>query len=319
MVFRTVSAIAVLLICFGTSGGEALAQYYPPARAYPPPQTYPPQGYYPRQGYRPLPPVVDDDADDDMVYDLEDRLLPPGATVEQQANKPPSPNGRYKSSGTYRDERQRGYRDLPPQEDYAPYYGVPGAIPPGPAVSAEQDWHDTMRSPPPVSPRSDWSGNIRSARDWIDARRRPAQYGRTPTRRTARDWREQGIGTAVPSHARRLSHQGTGGHDHRGYAEYLPLSRARRWQGAALRGRRWPRGLHLVGHRTSDEDGGVAGLDSAGRDDRTPALSAALYGWRRNQPARRARALSRQVRPIASTAPISRRPSAPSCPPAASG
>jgi lipoprotein-anchoring transpeptidase ErfK/SrfK len=151
MVFRTVSAIAVLLICFGTSGGEALAQYHPPARAYPPPQTYPPQGYYPRQGYRPLPPVVDDDADDDMVYELEDRLLPPGATVEHQANKPPSPNGRYKSSGTYRDERQRGYRDLPPQEDYAPYYGVPGGIPPGPAVSAEQDWHDTMRSRPPVS------------------------------------------------------------------------------------------------------------------------------------------------------------------------
>src|SRR5437016_2091258 len=43
MVFRTVSAIAVLLICFGASGGETLAQYYPPARAYPPPQTYPPQ------------------------------------------------------------------------------------------------------------------------------------------------------------------------------------------------------------------------------------------------------------------------------------
>ena len=61
-------------------GGEALAQYYPPARAYPPPQTYPPQGYYPRQGYRPLPPVVDDDADDDMVYDLKTvcfhRVLP---------------------------------------------------------------------------------------------------------------------------------------------------------------------------------------------------------------------------------------------------
>jgi hypothetical protein len=103
-----------------------LAQYYPPARAYPPPQTYPPQGYYHRQGYRPLPPIADDDPDDDMVYDLEDRLLPPGATVEQQANKPPSPNGQYKSSGTSRDGRQRGYRDLPPQEDYAPYYGVPG-------------------------------------------------------------------------------------------------------------------------------------------------------------------------------------------------
>jgi hypothetical protein len=71
-----------------------LAQYYPPARAYPPPQTCPPQGYYHRQGYRPLPPIADDDPDDDMVYDLEDRL-PPGTTVEQQANKPPSPNGRF--------------------------------------------------------------------------------------------------------------------------------------------------------------------------------------------------------------------------------
>src|SRR5262245_58278509 len=75
MVFRTVSAIAALLICVGASGGKALAQYYPPAQAYPPPQAYPPQGYYPRQGYRPLPPVVDDD--DDMVYDLQDRPLPP--------------------------------------------------------------------------------------------------------------------------------------------------------------------------------------------------------------------------------------------------
>src|SRR5207247_1232506 len=146
MVFRTVSAIAALLIFFGASGGKALAQYYPPVQAYPPPQAYPPQGYYPRQGYRPLPPVVDDDEDDDMVYDL-DHPLPPGAAVEPQANKPPPPNGRHGSSGTYRDGRQRGYRDLSPQdgEDYEPalfgtrpYYGVPG-IPLGPADSTERD------------------------------------------------------------------------------------------------------------------------------------------------------------------------------------
>src|SRR2546428_396773 len=75
MVFHTVSAIAALLIFFGASGGKALAQYYPPAQAYPPPQAYPPEGYYPRQAYPPLPPVVDDDADDDMVYDLPDQLF----------------------------------------------------------------------------------------------------------------------------------------------------------------------------------------------------------------------------------------------------
>jgi len=136
MVFRTVSAIAALLICLGASGGKALAQYYPPAQAYPPPQAYPPQGYYPRQGYRP--PVVDDDDDDDMVYDLEGRPLPPGAVAKPQANKPPG--GRY------------DYRDLSPRdgEDYEPYYGVPGGIPPGPTDSAEQDaiLQEAMRSRP---------------------------------------------------------------------------------------------------------------------------------------------------------------------------
>jgi hypothetical protein len=71
MVFRTVSAIAALMIWLGASGEKGLAQYYPPVQAYPPPQAYPPQGYYPRQGYRP--PVVDDEDDDDMVYDLEGR------------------------------------------------------------------------------------------------------------------------------------------------------------------------------------------------------------------------------------------------------
>ena len=151
MIFRTVSAIAALMICVGALGGRALAQYYPPAQPYPPSQVYPPEGYYPRQGYPPLPPVVDDDADDDMLYDLPDRPLPP----EPQANKPRSP-------GSDRDGRQWGYRRLPPSdEDYEPaipgtrpYYGVPGAIPPGPADSAKQDAirREAMRSRMPISP-----------------------------------------------------------------------------------------------------------------------------------------------------------------------
>jgi lipoprotein-anchoring transpeptidase ErfK/SrfK len=147
MVFRTVSAIAALLIFFGASGGKALAQYYPPVQAYPPPQAYPPQGYYPRQGYRP--PVVDDDDDDDMVYDLEGRPLPPGAGAKPQANKPP---GRQYGSP----DRQRG---LPPQsgEDYDRYYGVPDRIPPGAGDSAKQDAirREAIRSRQPISPGPD--------------------------------------------------------------------------------------------------------------------------------------------------------------------
>ena len=147
MVFRTVSAIAALLIFFGASGGKALAQYYPPVQAYPPPQAYPPQGYYPRQGYRPLPPVVDDDEDDDMVYDLEGDPLSPRAVAKPPSNKAPG--------GPYPDGRQRGYRDQPRDDkDYEPYYGVPGGIPPGPAGSAEQDAirQEAMRPPLPISP-----------------------------------------------------------------------------------------------------------------------------------------------------------------------
>jgi lipoprotein-anchoring transpeptidase ErfK/SrfK len=146
MVFRTASAIAALMIWLGASGGKALAQYYPPAQAYPPSQAYPPQGYYPRQDYRPLPLVVDDDADDDLVYDLQGRPLPPLAVAKPQPNKAP---GRPYPDG-------RSYRDLPPRdaEDYQPYYGVPGGIPPGAAGSAEQDaiLQEAMRSRVPITP-----------------------------------------------------------------------------------------------------------------------------------------------------------------------
>jgi lipoprotein-anchoring transpeptidase ErfK/SrfK len=152
MVFRTVCAIAVLVIGLEASGGRALAQYYPPAQAYPPPQAYPPQVYYPRQGYRP--PVVEDDDDDDMIYDLEGRPLPPAATAKPQANPPPG--GRYGSAGTYRDGRQRDYRDIPQQggDDYEPYYGMPDGIPPGAAGSAEQDaiLREAMQSRVPIRP-----------------------------------------------------------------------------------------------------------------------------------------------------------------------
>src|SRR5215470_4118145 len=118
MVFRTAGAIAALLIGFGASGGEALAQYYPP------PQAYPPQAYPPPQGYRPS--VAD--ADDNQLYDLQGRPLPP-ADVGPQATEPPAPGPRHgNASPVYPDEAglppPQGYREPPP----APYgYERPAA------------------------------------------------------------------------------------------------------------------------------------------------------------------------------------------------
>ena len=62
----------------------------------------------------------------------------------------------------------------------------------------------------------------------------------------------------------------------------------------------------------------MAGLVSAGGDDRAPALSAALDGRRPGQSARRARDVSRRHASIASTAPTRRARSASTCRAAAS-
>ena len=94
-----------------------------------------------------------------------------------------------------------------------------------------------------------------------------------------------------------------GRNDHHRYRAYLPLSRSRRRQGAPLRHRRRAQGLHLVRRREDFPQVGMAGLDSAGGNDRSPALPAALGRRRPRQSARRARALSRRYRSIASTAP----------------
>ena len=86
---------------------------------------------------------------------------------------------------------------------------------------------------------------------------------------------------------------------------YLYL-RARQRPRDALRHRRRPRRLHLGRHADRRPQGGMAGLASAGGDDRAPAVSAALHGRRPGQSARRARHVSRQHACIASTAPTRR-------------
>ena len=60
MVFRTAGATATLMICLAGTGGQSVAQYYPPPQAYPPQAYRPPQGYTPRQ---PLPPMSDAEED----------------------------------------------------------------------------------------------------------------------------------------------------------------------------------------------------------------------------------------------------------------
>jgi lipoprotein-anchoring transpeptidase ErfK/SrfK len=152
MVFRTAGAIAALLIGLGASGGEALAQYYPP------PQAYPPQAYPPPQGYRPS--VAD--ADDNQLYDLQGRPLPPAA-VGPQATEPAAPGPRY-GGPVYPDEAALppppgAYREPPPPAPYGyerpaagarPYYGSPNPNYASPPAGADQP--DATRPPLPISP-----------------------------------------------------------------------------------------------------------------------------------------------------------------------
>src|SRR5262245_46690746 len=166
MVFRTAGAIAALLIGLGASG-EALAQYYPSAQPYPPPQAYPPpQGYPPHRA-----PVAD--ADDNQLYDLQGRPIPPAA-VGPQATEPPAPAPRYGHAspaypdeaavpappGAYREPQQQGYRELPPQGSNGyepaaagtrPYYGSPNPSYASPPAGAPYE-PAPPRPPLPISP-----------------------------------------------------------------------------------------------------------------------------------------------------------------------
>jgi lipoprotein-anchoring transpeptidase ErfK/SrfK len=146
MVFRTAGAIATLLIGLGASAGDALAQYYPPAQAYPPPHAYPPA-----QGpYRPLPPVAD--TDDNQIYDLHGRPIPPAAV------EPAPPAVRYGRGGPP-DEAAvpppQGYREQSAPQGYEPaapptrpYYGAPNPNYP----STPSGTQDAARPPLPISP-----------------------------------------------------------------------------------------------------------------------------------------------------------------------
>src|SRR5262249_44341298 len=160
MVFRTAGAIAALLIGLGASGGEALAQPSPPPRPSPPPQAYPPP-----QGYPPSRPSVAD-ADDNQLYDLQGRPLPPAA-VGPQATEPAAPGPRYGGPvypdeaglppppGAYREPPQQGsppapYGSQPAAAGPRPYYGSSNPNSASPPAGAYEP--DATRPPLPISP-----------------------------------------------------------------------------------------------------------------------------------------------------------------------
>jgi hypothetical protein len=382
-----------LLIGLGSAGGQALAQYYPPAQAYPS------QGYPPR---RPLPSVADGDDDAPPINAPVVRGSPlPPIGVGPQWNGPPA-RTRY-GRGTPASPADTA----PPAAGDQPYrsvlrpYGVPGAIPPGPAGSAKQDaiLQEAMRSPLSISPGPAGPGpdepGVSAQGDPRNMAGSPPDVGpETRSMQPPQNYEHAVSGTppyygvpgAIPPGPAGSAEQDAilreamqsrlsirpgqigpgpddpsatgsiGGGDPRNMAAFPPDVRPetgpkkelppqfRRTfvdyptkepagaiiidtpntylylvlgNGKALRygvgvGRE---GFNLVGRATGHEDGGVARLESAGGDDRAPALSAALHGPTRSV---RARSISAR-RCTASTAPISPRPLAPSCPLAASG
>src|SRR5262249_55740375 len=160
MVFRTAGAIATLVIGLGGAGGQALAQYYPPPEAYPSRAYPPPQGYAAGQSL-PSEGDADDDAPPLNAPVLQGPPLPP-VDVGPQPNEPPV-STRYGPLPAYPADAARpsgghGYRSAAqryePGAGTNPHYGVPGAIPPGPAGSAKQDAirREAMRSALPISP-----------------------------------------------------------------------------------------------------------------------------------------------------------------------
>jgi len=156
MIFRATGAIATLLIGLGTSVGDASAQYYPQPQAYPP--AYPPTQAYPP--YRPLPPIAD--ADDNQIYDLQGRPLPPAA-VEPHASGAPYGHAGYPDEAAppppaYRDPPQQGYREQQAPQGYEPaaagtrpYYGSPTPNYSAPAAGTPYE-PDSARPPLPITP-----------------------------------------------------------------------------------------------------------------------------------------------------------------------
>jgi lipoprotein-anchoring transpeptidase ErfK/SrfK len=263
-----------------------------------------------QQGYRDQPPHIGKDYE---PYYSVPRGIPPGRAgsaeqdaIRQEAMRQPVPISPGQIGPGPVDPREQGYRHLPVQggEDdeppvagTGPYDGIPGVIPPGRAGSAEQDAirQEAMRPPVPISPGQIGPG-------LVDPRVTGSTGGGGDPRNMAAfppDVRpETGPKKELPPQFRRTLVEyptkepaGTIIIDTPNTYLYLVLGNGKALRYGVGVGRE---GFNLVRRATGHEDGAVARLESAGGDDRTTAISAALHGWGRDQPARRARPLSWQ-------------------------
>ena len=126
MIFRTAGAIATLLLGIASTGGQALAQYYPASPAYPPPQAHPAEQGYP--SHRPLVPVAEGDPQQlydaqgrpVQLYDAQGRPMSPAAIVPQATEPPADPRHggggpAHPAEATVPPPPGSAYRDAAPQ------------------------------------------------------------------------------------------------------------------------------------------------------------------------------------------------------------
>ena len=256
--FRTASTIATLLL--GGFGTQAMAQVYAPTPAYPPPLANPP----PPQGYTPQR-LIPADADGEQLYDAQGRPLAPG-TVFRQA-----PPGYREVAPSYRGPQQ-GYPSQAPQ----------GYEPALPSAPAEQE---ATRPPLPLGPAQTQQGTTSADPRYMAAFPPEVRPETGPKKTLPPQFRR----TLVDYYTKEPA--GTIIVDTQNTYLYLVLG-----QGKAMR---YGIGVGREGFTWSGTERvtKIAEWPDWNPPEEMivrPTLSAALHGWRRDQPARRARTLSRQ-------------------------
>src|SRR3954471_930628 len=208
----------------------------------------------------------------------------------------PTPTGPVLSPDDPRYGRPAGppaviYGDRSPGSQQQPAYSDRGdSRIPGAGIVYPNDDRAGLR--PPGGGRRRTGARTRRAPAAAARRRRQAGAARRAAARRA-----AGSGSCAASGAPAppgsdLPDQGARGHHRRRYVQYPSLLHTRWRPRDPLRRPRWPRRLYLERRAEDQPQGRVAGLASADRDDRAPALSAALHGRRPRQPARRSRHVS---------------------------
>jgi hypothetical protein len=148
MIIRMGCSIAILLIAIGEFGGQALAQYYPPAQAYPPQA-----------------PTVNGHDLPSPNAPVQETPLPPvgvGPTYQRPVNPTDAMSAPVARGQGYQPVHSQDYGNV----EARPYYATPGAIP----GSAQRDAirEEAMRSRLRSSPGQIGTGSVdpRAPESW---------------------------------------------------------------------------------------------------------------------------------------------------------